>query len=187
MTDSSRISSAQAADLLRDIEATERRAVETIGYREASPYLLVWGFVWLGAFGASHFLPAAGGTIWLVALAAGALVSAFVGWNQAKSAEPGLSHRIWLSIAIAWVFGLFVSSLLGLGPRQIAMFWVLMVMAIYMAMGLWVGRRFTVLGATIAMLACVVYFLAGEWFNLGLAVLGGAGLLLGGAWLRWHA
>lgn len=187
MTESTRISPSQVSELLRDIEATERRALETISYREAAPYLFVWGLVWLGGFGGSHFVPAAGGTIWLSALAAGVLASVLIGWNQAKTEEPGLSRRIWLSIAIVWMFGLLASSILSMAPRQIGMFWVLLIMSIYMAMGLWVGRRFTVLGAAITVLACVAYFAAPAAFNLWMAALGGGGLLLGGAWLRWRA
>jgi hypothetical protein len=186
MPDPVHVSSAQASDLLRQIEATEQRTLETIGYREASGYLMIWGLVWASAFGASHFFPGSSGAVWLVALAAGTAASAWLGLRQAKNGAPSTNGRVWTTVALIFGFGIVASALLGMGPRQVSLFWVLMIMTIYMVMGTWLGSRFAVLGASIAALVCVVYFVAPDAFNLWMALLGGGGLLLGGFWLRWR-
>jgi len=53
-----------------------------------------------------------------------------------------------------------------------------------MLQGLWVGLRWTVLGAAVCVMSVLSYFFLAPWYDLVMAVVGGGGLLLGGTWMR---
>lgn len=179
-------SPASAAQALKDIADTQRRTAEFLGYRSAGLHVLVWGLVWLVGFGSAYLFPAAGPAVWLAGVATGAIASTVIGMHQGRGRDESVNRRVWFTVAVVLAFGVVVPSMLHLGPRQSSLFWVLLMMSNYMVIGLWQGARFAILGATIALAACVSYIVSGDTFDLWMALLGGGGLLLGGAWLRWR-
>ena len=52
------LSRQQAAAALQDIEQTEQRTYRARGYAIASPYLILWGLIWVAGYGACAVLPA---------------------------------------------------------------------------------------------------------------------------------
>jgi len=68
--------------------------------------------------------------------------------------------------------------------RQVGAFIPLVVAASYAVMGLWLGLRFTMAGAVLAVLTLGGFFLLPAHFQLWMAVVGGAALILAGLWLR---
>ncbi len=69
------LSRQDASAALDEIEAAERRARQNIGYRDASPFLILWGVVWLLANAATDLLPGYGRHAWPV--------GSLVGWCSA--------------------------------------------------------------------------------------------------------
>jgi hypothetical protein len=63
-------------------------------------------------------------------------------------------------------------------------FWPTYSMMLYTIVGLWIGWAFVAIGLGITALTLIGYFLAGNWFELWMAVVNGGGLMLGGFWMR---
>ena len=79
------ISAEQAAQALKEADATERRSYS---YSQSAPYCFVWGVVWLLGYGAEGLFPIDHpawiwvGWSWMVISMAGALASVLIGRRQ---------------------------------------------------------------------------------------------------------
>lgn len=178
--------SKQIKALLLDLEQTETRTRQYLGYWRAGAYVQLWGVVWFCAYLASFFLPEKGGIVWLVANLVGIAGSVLLsmGRNYTLGAAGKNAYKGWLAFALVMVFALLVSSLIGNRPAALSVFWSCLFMTIYMIVGLWWGMRWTILGALVAVLTVLSYLYLASWFNLIMALLGGGGLIVGGTWLR---
>jgi hypothetical protein len=72
-----------ASSALDAIESADRRVREFKGYRSASPYLLLWGMVWLLANAITDLWPPHGGIAWLVGTCGGSLLTLWLVISQA--------------------------------------------------------------------------------------------------------
>src|SRR5215471_17441452 len=61
----------EAASALRDMAAVENRSRRAYGYRQASPYLIMWGVLWVVIYGLTQLWPRRGLAIWIVILVMG--------------------------------------------------------------------------------------------------------------------
>lgn len=189
------VSRKDASDALEVIGSADRRVREIRGNREASPFLIVWGLVWLIANAVSDLWPTAAGMGWLIGVIAGCVATAVLVVLQARrmvsqqihtSAER-IQHRtrmLMLGVTVLLFFPVMLTVLWPLTGRQqnafISLFWAFA----YMASGAWLGKRLFITGLATAAAILGGYLLLREHFSLWMAVFGGGSLILGGLWLR---
>jgi hypothetical protein len=181
------ISPGQAAAALEEIERTERRTRTARGYAAASPYLLLWGLVWMVGYGACAVLPREQwGLAWLPLIVVGALGSAWFGSRGRGGSQPDSLARAGLaSLSI----GIFVGSVYYVfKPADAApylIFPTLIAGLVYSLAGILARMpRFVWIAAGMFVLTMTGYVAAPQWIAAWVAVAGGGGLVLGGLWLR---
>lgn len=189
------VSAAEAAAALADIDHAGHRVRELRGYRQASPYLMLWGVVWLVANLVTGLRPDLAGQAWAIgtpAGLAGTLLLVVLQVRRARAsgaftpAEQARRRRAGLMVgcALAGFFPAMLAVLAPLEARQshafLSLFWAFA----YMAGGAWLGTRLFVTGVVTAAAILVGYFWITDAYYLWMAVAGGGSLLLGGWWLR---
>lgn len=184
-----------ASGALAAIDAADRRVRQVVWYRHASPFLILWGLVWLVANAVTDLWPRFAGLAWLVGGAGGVGFSAVLAYLQIRrravvhdqpQADRARSGRAMLLLGLT-VAAFFPAMFAVLGPLSaqqrnafISLFWAFA----YMAAGSWVGLRLFVTGAVTAAAILIGYFFVREHFYLWMAVCGGGSLLLAGFWFR---
>ena len=167
----------QARDSLRTIDTVRRQTFELRQYRHVGSIVVAWGLVWLAGFGALQFIPAVAGWVWPL----GWVMA--LGWTATRPRREGDSRTL-----ASWLVALGLIALLLLVVRAdmptAAMVFGLVLVASYLVMGIWAGRRFALLGALVLAAAAYGWWLVPEWFYAALAMGGGAALILGGLWLQ---
>ncbi len=189
------ISHQDASEALEAIEAADRRVRQAVWYREASPYLIVWGLVWLVANAVTDLRPAIAGWTWAAGVTGGVLFTAALTYQQIRRrseihaqtpADRRHSGRRMLLLGLT-VLCFFPAMLTVIGPisaRQnnafISLFWAFA----YMAAGAWVGMRLFITGAVTAAAILFGFLFIRDHFFLWMALVGGGSLLLAGFWFR---
>jgi len=187
------ISPTQAAAAIEEIERTERRTRLARGYGEASPYLILWGTIWIAGYGACAVLPREQwGIAWLPLVLLGAVGSGWIGSRGARAmggrSEPGSgafgrSLLMALSIFVFIAATYFVFRPVEAAPYLI--FPTFITGLVYCLCGLLARMaRFVWIGAAIFALTLIGYISAPQWTAIWAALAGGGGLVLGGLWLR---
>jgi hypothetical protein len=176
------LSKDEAAERLREVEATGAASARLFGYSASAPYFVLWGLVWVGGYAFGALQPELRNAGWMVGIAVGTLGSALLGrrWSGGGTAA---GRSIALSVVIA-VFFVLVATMAQLKPRQMDAFVPLVFAAAYMIAGIWAGARYVVCGVVVAAATVAGYYLAGDAFGLWMAVVGGGTLLLTGLWMR---
>jgi hypothetical protein len=189
------VSRQDASEALDAIAIADRRARQVRGYREASPFLIVWGLGWMVANAVSDLMPSRAGQAWLAVIIAGCCITLLLvimqsrreaAKNSLTRAERMLYRRraILIGITIMGFFPAMLTVLSPLSPRQqdafISLFWAFA----YMAGGAWLGSRLFVTGLVTAAAILGGYLFLSEHFFLWMALVGGGSLVLGGLWLR---
>jgi hypothetical protein len=183
------ISAEQAAQALKEADATERRSFEAYSYSLAAPYCFIWGLVWLLGYGAEALFPREHpawmwmGWWWMVISMAGALASVLIGRRQ-NARRPGKSWRMGVLFGIMWLFSFFLFAIWHPTDIQIGAYFPLLFSAIYAAVGLWLGLRYILVGVFMAVSTLAAYFTLREYFFHWMALVGGGSLLLTGLWMR---
>jgi hypothetical protein len=181
------LSPEQARDALRDAERTTKRSATAYGYEASAPYLILWGVIWLIAYGASDLAPRViGQWAWPVLGTLGWVVSLVIGIRRKWTSAAGMWLR-WLGIFLAYaIFVVGVSAIMHPTSDAQAGAFVPMVVALtYALIGLFFNApRLTVAGAVIAALTLGGYFYLPSHFMLWMAVVGGGALILAGVWMR---
>lgn len=167
----------QAQDSLHSIAAAQRQAFELRNYREVGSLVVAWGLVWLAGFATLQFLPALAAWVWPLGWAMA------LGWTATRPRRQGDGRTL-----VTWLVALGFVALLLLVVRAdmptAAMVFGLVLAASYLAMGIWAGRRFAMLGALVLVAAGFGWWLAPQWLYAALALGGGGALILGGLWLQ---
>jgi len=175
------LSPEQAAEALREIEATRQRSHELGVYRQGGPILLIWGVIWIVGYGLTAVSPGYTSIVWLALTVMGAIA----GWLISPSGgNPGQNFRY----VTSWVVFLLLlgGSWAILTPQtasQRAALAALLVAAGYAFAGIWWWQRYLWLGLALFAVTLFGFFFA-PWFELWMAAMGGGGLILGGLWLR---
>jgi hypothetical protein len=182
------ITAEQAANALKEADATERRSFEAYSYSQSAPYCFVWGVVWLLGYGLEALAPEPYrewlGWWWMGLSLAGAIASIVIGQRQ-SACRPGKPWRMGLLIVILWLFNFALFSVLK--PQnylQVGAYYPLLFGAIYAAIGLWLGLRYILVGVFMAASALIAYFYLPEYFFHWMALVGGGSLVLTGFWMR---
>jgi hypothetical protein len=176
---------AEAADALRDINQTEEHSSTLHGYEKASPFLILWGFIWALGYSGTYLFPHYTNMIWLVLGAIGAVASVILGRRSKPASAQRFSWKFfftWLSAlgAIASVLTIFYPF----SGMQIGSLWPLVIGWAYVVLGIWMGARLAITGLFIVVLTLVGFFYLPTYFMLWMALVGGGGLIAGGLWLR---
>ncbi|WP_217428516.1 hypothetical protein [Rugamonas rivuli] len=178
------ISKEQAESALQDLEHAGHRSATLYKYTKISPHLILWGCVWMAAYGLSDALPAEAGLIWLIANSVGAALSICIA--RASGWAGGKEHRRIGAVLLTLVA--FTMATFAILPphsgKQMSAFVPLLIATAYVLLGIWHGRRLVILGALIGALTLLGFFLLHSHFNLWMATVGGSALILTGAWLK---
>jgi hypothetical protein len=183
------ISKDDAGQALRDIAAASGRVREAKGYGYASPFLVIWGLVWMIADALTQFEP--GWTMaWPLCIAVGAAACLVASFNLTRLANfPGETAGRWRYFAVWFVVMGFLVALFLVIPvtsgREVHSIFGLVFGCIYVAMGVWTGWRLAALGLALAALTLVGFYAApAGWYALYMGLVSGGALVLGGLWLR---
>lgn len=180
----------EAEEALSAIESMVRKTRRAISDSGAYKYLIVWGFVWLFGFVASHFADSeTAGYIWLGLDVLGGVLSAVIGIQMNLDIRSPSGVATGKRIAWFWLI-LFAYCIAAVGVAwpidgmKLAMFIILFVMIGWMAMGLLLSFASIWWGLAITALALIGYFFLPDIFYLWMAILGGGGMIALGFYIR---
>ena len=181
------ISPGDAAAALRDVERVQARICEIRGYRIASPYLFLWGAVWVVGYSLTGLV--APDEIWKVWLAVDVFgIAGSVLLSVRAQAANRSPSRAWRSLASLIAIAAFVgASYAVLRPSSLVQFEVypaLILALVYALVGIFVLPRFAWIGAAVFLATMAGYIFLQPWMGFWLAGAGGGALIVGGAWLR---
>ena len=158
-------------------------------YELASPYLLLWGVLWIVAGIISVISPENTGIGWLIVDTIGIVATGYLVASDARRFDKvdvrneGLRYG-----ATVIVFGAFITmTFVVFAPVsgvESQTFITILIAAIYMILGLWTGYRLAVIGAILAVLVVSAFFYTPAQYPLMVSILGGVALILGGLWMR---
>ena len=175
----------QAADALHEIQNTQRKSAVTYGYRRTSPYLFLWGVIWIVGYTGIYLRPH-WWALWPALVVVGIAASFFFGGH---TAAQGARADGWRFGAIAVVLFLFFWATFAVLPPksgvEVGAFLPIFVGLCYAIYGIWSrAARILVLGLAVGALTAGGYFYLPAYFLLWMAAVGGGSLILGGLWLR---
>ena len=189
------LSREEASAALDDIASAGVRVREFKGYRDASPFFILWGVVWLVANAVNDLWPDYGGKAWSVGMIVGTAITALVVIRQVMRRRKECAYTAIESKAIGQRFAMLGCAVMGFFPAMfvvlaplsgkqqnafISLFWAFA----YMAAGAWVGKRIFVTGLITAVAILVGYHFLTQHYFLWMALVGGGSLLLAGFWMR---
>jgi len=183
------LSREQAQEALRDAEQTAKRSATSYGYEAASPYLILWGVIWMVAYSATDVSAFLANWAWPVLGTIGWIASIAISW-QRKGADRISGAR--MSLRWFLVFVAFAVYVVGVGAimrptqdAQVGAFIPMIVALTYALVGIFFNAtRLTIAGAAIAALTLGGYFYLPSHFMLWMAFVGGGALILAGLWMR---
>lgn len=185
------ISSEQAAQALREVEQTRALSSTLYRYQKASPHLFLWGFIWLVGFSLNDFFPNYINLVWIPLDVVGIACSTYLATrDSAARDEFGLSktNQAWRWLgSIFTIMAFFVSVQLVMQPtaeRQVVSLMMLIVSMFYVLRGLWGSPRMGWTGIALAALTAFGFYEVRTHYDVWMAVVGGASLILAGYWLR---
>jgi len=179
-----------AASALRDIDRAERHSLTLFNYTAGSPYLLLWGPLWIVAGALGALSPENAGLGWAAVDAVGLAGTGWLVVTQSRRfGEEGGRAAICRFLGAAAVLAAFIALTLTVfapvSGIEIQTFIVLLVAAAYALVGCWFGLRFAAVGAALAGLAVGALSYAPAHAAWIVPCLGGGALILGGLWMRW--
>ncbi len=178
-----------AEKALRDVGRTHEQSLLLFGYGLASPHLLLWGGLWVVAGAVGAVSPDAAGIGWLLVDIVGIAASGYLVVRSARRySEDSIRIQGLRYVATVVVLAGFVAmTLMIFAPvsgTEVQLFITILIAAIYIIAGFWIGRRYAIVGAVLATLAAGAFHLAPAHLALIVSVLGGGALVLGGLWMR---
>jgi hypothetical protein len=182
----STLNPAQAAQALKEAGAAERRSAEAYRYQRFSPYLLLWGVIWIAGYSGSDLWARSSGRIWLGLVALALLASIAIARSFADGrADPQVRWRTAAFFVVVWAFLMATYAIMRpVTPLQYGAFLPLLVAFAYVVLGLWGGRRLVITGVLVGALTLGGFFYLPQHFLLWEGFVGGGGLILAGLWFR---
>ncbi len=177
----------EAADALRDIETTKRRSASARSYKSTSPFLILWGLIWIVGYGTTELAPRFTNPVWLGATVVGIIASTIIGMRV--KAGGGAARKFDWRIFTVWAASLvFLNAIfVVIGPVSGAQIGAVIPLGIawaYVALGAWAGPRIMIIGVVLGVLTLVGHFEWPQHFAGWMAVVGGGTLIGTGFWLR---
>lgn len=183
------VSKDDALSALHDIETAERRSRTLFGYGLTSPYLLLWGVLWIVAGAVGTVSLANAGIVWGVVDIVGLIGTAWLIVRHARRCgkrddRVHLFRYVGSAAAIAAFMGLTLMIFAPVTGPEILILFTLLVAAGYAIAGCWVGLRYAVVGVALGGLTVGVFVLASAHLHLIVPFVGGGALILGSLWMR---
>ena len=183
------VSKDEASSAPHDIETAKHRSRTLFGYSLASPYLLMWGVLWLIAGVVGSVSPAHTGIGWgavdMVGLVGNAGLMVRQAWRCGERSERVRLLRCFGTAAVLVAFiGLTLMVFAPVTGGEILMLFTLLVAAGFTIAGCWSGLRYAAVGVALGGLSVGVFVLAPAYLNLIVPFAGGGALILGGVWMR---
>jgi len=177
------LSPADATAALRDAQQVEVRSARLRGYQSAAPHLMIWGVVWAVGYMLNYLRPDWVNFTWLPLVTLGVAGDIVAAKADGRSQLPTATY-LWFGAAYAV---LCIGTIAIMQPHdagQVAAFNALVVAASYVILGALGAPRIMAIGVGMACMTLGGYFTLGTLFLPWMALVGGGGLVLGGAWLR---
>jgi len=175
----------KAADALHEIEHTQQRSAVTYGYRRSSPYLILWGVIWIVGYTGDYLRPN-WWALWPALIVLGIVAGFFFGGHTAAKGSRAEGWRYGATAVMLFLF--FWATFAVLPPKsgaEVGAFLPIFVGLCYSIYGIWArAARILVLGLAVGVLTVGGYFYQPQYFLLWMAAVGGGALILGGLWLR---
>ncbi|MGJ4952365.1 hypothetical protein [Bradyrhizobium sp. HKCCYLS20291] len=179
------IDSLEAARALDDIEEMTRRVRQSQIYRLSSLMMILWGALVFAGNLVTYLTPRYADKAWLSVYVLGIAGSVVLGAaERSRSGVSSFDLRTVLAFVMFFAFGFFVETIGHFGPREMGAFWPIYFMLFYGLAGLWFGIAYTVFGLGVTALTLIGYAFIDPAFPLWMAFVNGAGLILGGLWMR---
>jgi hypothetical protein len=183
------ISREEAVSALQQIGEAREKVTLMQRYRNAAPFLILWGAIWVVADTLCDFFPEHVALIWNTAAPSGAAISFLIGqrFRGDCSTASWRTHNGRWGATILTFFGYFTAAqavLPQLTPLQCSAWISLFFAFVYMWMGIWVGWRIFGVGLALAALILFGYFGLTSHYFLWLGLVSGGALIAGGLWLR---
>lgn len=178
-----------AATALHDVDSASRHSLTLFQYGLASPFLLLWGVLWIVAGVLAALSPDNAGTGWLVVDIAGlAGTGILIAVQSRRYGEGAGRSQLFRCLATGAVVVAFVALTMSVfapvSNVEALTFIALVVAAAYVIAGCWAGVRYAVVGAVLAGVAIGLFHLAPDFVLVVVPFAGGGTLILGGVWMR---
>ena len=179
----------EADAALHDINKAGEQSLTLFHYGIASPYLLLWGALWIVAGIIGTIAPENVGIVWLIVNLTGIVATGYLAAsNVRRYAEDDIQREGLRYIATILVLtGFITMTFVVFSPVsavEIQTFITILIASIYMVFGLWTGNRLSVIGGVLAVLVVSAFFYTPARLPLMVSILGGGALILGGLWMR---
>ncbi len=183
-----------ARKALDEIGEARGRVNRTHNYADASPFLILWGVIWLANV-VTFFRPALSDYVWPIGIAAGVVITAWLGVVQARrrgarirqaGGDPTKIFGVRFGLTNGAIMLFFIAMVIVASPdaRQLNAFISLFWTFAYMIAGIWIGWRLAVIGAAASAAILIGYLTLDQAYFLVVGLAGGGSLILGGLWLR---
>jgi hypothetical protein len=184
------LSSHEAQASLAEAAQAGRRSAQLYAYSKASPYLVMWGIIWVLGYGGTGLSPHNADLIWGVLIVAGLLGGAYIG-SRSKSCSPSGARSPYVlritGVGLIAVFFVAASYTImwPVNGAQVTAYPALITGTVYAAVGLWAGLRYVVTGLLVVGLTLFGFFAIHDiWYLYWMAVVGGGSMILAGFWFR---
>ena len=178
-----------AETALHDVASARRHSLKLFQYGLASPFLLLWGALWIVAGAVTALSPDNAGVGWLAINIAGfAGTGILIAVQSRKYGEAACRSQLFRCLATGAVaMALVVFTLYVFAPVsevEVLTLITLFVAAAYVVVGCWAGGRYAAVGLVLAGVAIGLFHLSPEFVQLVVPFIGGCTLILGGLWMR---
>ena len=158
-------------------------------YGLASPFLLLWGVLWIVAGAVCALSPDSAGIGWLAVDIVGlAVTGVLIAVQSRRNGEGAGRNQLFRCIATGAVLVAFATLTLSVfapvSNVEVLTLITLLVAVAYVIAGCWTGGRYAVVGAVLAAAATGLFHIAPDLVPVIVPFVGGGTLILGGLWMR---
>jgi len=185
------LSAAEARSALEDIERTTTLSARSTGYRRASPYLILWGVIWVLGYAEPLLAPRLSeGLTWLALDLIGMIGSVVISarTQASRSTAPKIASRTRRILAASGLLVVFIIGALTVmhptDSAQIRVFPSLVLGLVYGLVGIFGMPRFLWIAVVVPAAGLAAYYLAPTALPLTLSLIGGGSLVVSGLWMR---
>ena len=169
---------------MQDLEQVGHRSTTLYKYTKMAPHLILWGWVWMAAYGLCYVLPAQAGLIWLIADIVGVVLSIYIVRTNDRVGGEAYRRVGWVIVTLLAFLMATFAILPPQSGKQVAALIPMVIATTYILLGIWHGRRLVIAGVLIGTLTLLGFFALHNHFHLWMAAVGGGALILSGAWLK---
>jgi hypothetical protein len=186
------INDQQAKETLKMIQQTTEKTKKALTSYDSSPWLLLWGGVWIAAYTTCHFYLQHANLIFTIMSIIGGFGSWGIVWWQNKQglvktdSHNPLGRKIfWFWFFLFTYISIWLALLSPFNGLQLNAVIVTAVMFAYIVMGLlYETALLMIIGIFITAITLLAYYIFPTYYCLGLAFFGGGTLFGTGVYLR---